>query len=416
MNRKKLWKIVAATASTVLTITTIETYSAQAASYTFTKIADTNGSFDFLLNASINDDGTVVFNASLDEGGDGLFDGIFIANNKSLATLVDTSGLFDDFLFPPIINNKGTVAFSALLDDGSTGIFTSRSGTIATIADDNGPFENLSSSFISLNDNDAVAFDARLDTGVEGIFISEGGMPTAIIDNSDNPFNGFFRVPALNNNGTVAFSAYLSEFGIFTSSRGGSFSTIVADRDPFDPSKNLFFRSFGDRLAFNDNGTVVFTASVGKAGPGTDPNQVEGIFRSDDGVLTTLVDSRGLFGSFFDYVAIDNRGTVAFEACVGGNVVCGIFTGSDPVKDKIIDTSDLLFGSELNQISFFRDGLNNSGQIVFRATFTDGTSAIVRADPVPVPDPSSALSLVALGTIGAGSTILRQHKQHKSTK
>ena len=381
---------------------------AKAISYTFTKIADTSGSFDFFLNAAINDSGLVAFEASLDTGSNGLFDGIFTGSGGPITTLVDTSGPFNDFFFPPSINNGGTIAFGARLDTGGAGIFTSNGGLITTISDNSGPFENLEGSFISFNDSGIVAFNAFLDTGEQGIFTGNGGPITTIIDNSNNRHDGFFSFPAINNNGTVAFNAFLNfDFGIFASSNGSI--TTLADRRSFP------FSSFGD-VALNNSGTVAFQANqLGMAG--YDPDRVEGIFISNGGVITTIANNTGFFGDF-DNVALNNSGTVVFEACLDGNLICGIFNGSNPVTDKVIDTSDLLFGSMLNQLGFFRQGLNNSGQVAFRATFVDGTQGIFRADPVPetpkpkpIPEPSSVLGLLALGALGAG---WRWHQAYKS--
>lgn len=58
---------------------------AQAASFTFTKIADTSGSFDSF-------------------GGEGV-------------------GGYEPFSAAPAINNQGTIAFSTFLDAGGKGIF-----------------------------------------------------------------------------------------------------------------------------------------------------------------------------------------------------------------------------------------------------------------------------------------------------
>src|SRR4051812_48621743 len=55
--------------------------------YTFSKIADTNGSFASFANPSLNDAGTVAYYASLDTGGDGIFTG-----NGGTTTTVATSG------------------------------------------------------------------------------------------------------------------------------------------------------------------------------------------------------------------------------------------------------------------------------------------------------------------------------------
>jgi hypothetical protein len=75
---------------------------AQAASFTFTKIADTSGSFNSFLGKGI--------------------------------------GGYEPISAAPAINNQGTVAFFAVLDAGGEGIFTGNGITTTTIIDTNTPF------------------------------------------------------------------------------------------------------------------------------------------------------------------------------------------------------------------------------------------------------------------------------------
>src|SRR5262249_6376099 len=78
----------------------------------------------------------------------------------------------------------------------------------------------------------------------------------------------------------------------------------------------------------------------------------------------------------------------------------GIFTGPDPLADKVIATGDLLFGSALVEIVGLY-GLNNNGQIAFYGTLADGRQVVVRADPAGggIPPPP-ALGPVAAGGLG----------------
>jgi hypothetical protein len=137
-----------------------------------------------------------------------------------------------------------------------------------------------------------------------------------------------------------------------------------------------------------------------------------GIFTGSGGATTSIVDSSGLF-SFFGGPAINDEGTVAFLANLntGGE---GIFTGSGSVTNKVIATGDTLFGSTVTQLFFYNEGLNNTGQLAFFARLADGTSGIFRADPEstsepqPVPEPTSALGLLAVGLLGVGMWRKRQ--------
>src|ERR1044072_8980526 len=86
--------------------------SANCSSYTFTKIADSGGSFDSFGDSSINNDGTVAFGAFLDNG----LQGIFTGSGGAITTIADTSNPSLLSFGDPDINNSGKVAFRATLD------------------------------------------------------------------------------------------------------------------------------------------------------------------------------------------------------------------------------------------------------------------------------------------------------------
>lgn len=154
--------------------------------YTFTKIADTNGSFDSLLASSINDSGTVAFSGRLDDGSEG----VFTSSGRELTTIIDTSSSSFDTFGDPVINNNGTVVIEA-----------------AQLADDN-----------------SVSNDA--------ILTGSGGELTTIASSGDR-FFGFQSQPDLNDRGTVAFFANPpGEFeSLFTASADGEISTLVTAID-----------------------------------------------------------------------------------------------------------------------------------------------------------------------------------------
>jgi hypothetical protein len=154
--------------------------------------------------------------------------------------------------------------------------------------------------------------------------------------------------------------------GIFTG-MGGTFTDIV------DETGNLLLRSNPD---INNRGTVAFAAEFKATG-------VQGIFTGNGGPVITVADTSGPFRDFLGGPVINDRGKAVFFATLDQGVV-GVFSGPDPVADKVIKTSDPLFGSVVSDLptNGARLGLNNSGQVAFVATLADGTGVIVRADPV----------------------------------
>jgi hypothetical protein len=152
--------------------------------------------------------------------------------------------------------------------------------------------------------------------------------------------------------------------------------------------------------AINDEGTVAFRAFLDAGG--------RGIFTGSGGEITTIVDDSGAFRGF-NSMALNDEGAVVFQAVLdaGGE---GIFTGSDLVADKVIATGDSLFGSTVTSLFFQKNGLNNSGQIVFIAGLADGTQGVFRAEPVP--EPSEALGTLAFGVLGIRYLLKRKQKKH----
>ncbi len=380
--------------------------SGNAQAYTFTKIADTSGSFSsFFGTPAINNGGTVAFGVTLDVGGRG---GFFISDGTGITTVFkesDNNPYSFVFRGGPSINNKGTVAFGANLSRFFRAILTG-GGPVTTITTISGPFVGFD--IPSINDEGNVAFSQFFPFGTLGIFTSRGGPLTTIATFSDimrffdevgSPDTDF-SLPSINNGGTVAFQASITgSAGIFTGT-GGPLTAIATTNDSFS---SLFTPSI------NDVGTVAFRAGLDAGG--------EGIFTSRGGSITTIADSSGAFSSFRS-VSINNGGMVAFEANLDSGGF-GIFTGTNSIADKVVAIGDPLFGSTVTFLgSFGQEGLNDAGHVAFFANLADGTSGIFRAEPEDistppetVPEPASTLGLLAFGALGAGAVLKRQQKK-----
>ena len=377
---------------------------ATAAAFAFTKIADTNSFFSGLsAEPSINDRGTVAFLGIPNTETSNLLTGVFTSDGITTTTIANDKGSFLGF-GEPSINNKGVVAFLAALDSGLNGVFTGDGTTITTIFDSSSSFSG-SIGTTPINDQGTVAFAGDLDSGLTGVFTSDGTTTTTLFNSSDT-FNRFIEMPSINDKGTVAFAAQLNSQnrGIFTSD-GTTISTI------FDASDLSSVGRLG-LPSINNWGTVAFGAEL-EVGQGL----LTSLLTSDGITTTTVADTSGSFKFFLD-PSINDRGTVAFVAELDSGKR-GLFTGSDPVRDQVIATGDLLFGSVVEGLHFSRTGLNNSGQIAFYATLADGTHGIYVATPVselspvptPVPEPTSTLGILTLGALGGGSRLLRKQKK-----
>jgi hypothetical protein len=128
----------------------------------------------------------------------------------------------------------------------------------------------------------------------------------------------------------------------------------------------------------NAGGVVAFDAFLAAGG--------EGIFTSTgSGPPTTIADSSGPFDDFKGSPAISLYG-LAFTASLDTGGIVGIFTGPDPVTNKVIQVGDSLLGLTVSSIqSLGRFAINDSGEIVFVAGLSNGDAVLVRATPgVPV--------------------------------
>ncbi len=276
--------------------------------------------------------------------------GVFLGRGGPLTTIAHTinepgGGFIAEFLVADqSVNTLGRAAFVPELDDsGDSGLYVgSRSGTfnqrfLAGVPTQEGfVFDDISSR-VSMNELGQIAFDGRLDD-IGGIFLSNpNGTFRTIVDGSSGLSTAD---PSLNILGRVAFTADRFDAGtdqqIFSiaTSRGGPITTVA--------ESSLGGFVFFQEPSLNDLGQVVFTADLQP-----DPND------------------------FF-------------------NTIQGVFTGGDPVRDKVLQAGDRIRGAQLTSVRSCTEGLNNRGQIVMVAASQDPDTFdtrwfVIRATPRGVP-------------------------------
>jgi hypothetical protein len=418
---------------------------AEAASFSFTKIADSNTLVPSGTNNFFNfdvpsiDGGRVVFRGSSFDN-----EGIYTNFGGSLNVLADRNTPFPGGtgtfgFFSPTVSLEGqNVAFlgrdNTQFSDQEA-IFTNIGGSLNVVADRNTPIPGGRGNFsrFALNpslSNGNVAFVGRDSnflqrdpSGQEGVYTNIGGSLNVVADTNTSIPGGngkftYFEDASLDN-GSVAFigqqgnSSLISDIGIYTNI-GGSLN-VVADKTSSVPGGTGTFGYF-DGLSFK-SGHVAFRA-FGSGGE-------TGIYTNIGGSLNMVADTNTLIpgetGTFnwFALPSFDGQ-NVAFLGSMyddfySGSGYRGIYTNLGGSLTKVIDLKDSLDGKTLKYLDISRQGLSGDA-IAFRASFTDGSQGIYVAKTVSqpvksVPEPTATLGLLAFGAFSAGSMLKRQQKK-----
>jgi len=340
----------------------------------------TNANFSFLSNPGFNSAGQTAFFAGLTGSGvtSSNNTGIWSAGSGSLAlvahegsTAPGTSAEFS-FLESPILNGTGQTAFLGTLTgsgvnlNNDRGIWSEGGGSLdlAVRTGSVAPGTSADFSFLSspnFNGAGQVAFWGEL-TGPSvtsnnnrGIW-SEGSGTLALVARTGDVAPGtsadfsLLINPVLNGVGQTAFTGFLTGLDVSSSNNRGIWSegsgslTLIARKGDGAPGTSADF-SFLSSPIFNGAGQTAFWANL--TGTGVDNSNNFGIWAQDaSGVLALISRSGDQLdvddGPGTDFRTISDLGFVAFN------------------------------GSEDGRASVF----NDLGQVVFRASFTDGSSGI----------------------------------------
>ena len=354
--------------------------------YEFVNVADSSGPLDNLGFGfpSINNNGMVSFRGTYKDGGWGLFAGS--SRGGPLTTLIDSrvGGLVRYVSGEPHgLNDAGTIAFQGGLEDGRIGVFTvAPSGALTTVFSGFGPAVGVPENppvqrypvigyKTDIDGAGAAVFWTRDADGVTSIRKGAGGAITTVVDTRGDL--KFLGQPAMNQSGTVSF---------FGSPDGEEVGVYVADaagvRRVWGAPEGRRFDASSTATDINDLGAIAIEG---------------GGIVAPDGTFTTI-GGEGQPGS----PAINNAGAIAFYSGFGEypNNTYGVYTGSNPVADKVIAKGDPLFGATATGMSVFGGGMNDRGEIVFKYSVSGGRYGIAVARPVPEPASLWPLALAAL--------------------
>jgi hypothetical protein len=250
-----------------------------------------------------------------------------------------------------VISNSGRVVYGIQYSSGDWAICSSKVGasTIQYAKEHSGGFSGLMPTFPSINSNNEVVFRGyRLNPTRNGIHVDTGPTTVTVTDGMD-PINDFGNAPDINSSGQVVFLGGID-------GTPGSFSLYVG-------------------------------------GVGETP---------------VLAASNAVYNSaYFSTAEINNHGKIAFTARVTATGTLGIFTGNDPVQDRVAMVGDPLDGSTITGLVMGRNGLNDQGQVVFSAELADGRQGIFVATPIP--EPSTTL-MFGIGSLAAMALFQRRRR------
>ncbi len=244
-------------------------------------------------------------------------------------------------------------------------------------------------------------------------------------------------LPTLSERGDLLVMAGLSspervqiDFVVLKRDAAGSWSTLLRPGDPVPSgaSDEVFSRLFGP-IASDERGGFALRARIASPGMPTREALVE---RDGEGVRAIAVEGdlapgtpAGFrFGSLWpeSRIARNRHGQTAFLADIGnstdptlsGRAIYGQTLDGElrliAREGGLLDVSDDPLTQDLREISFLdfepnsgsggSSGLNDAGQIVFEARFTDGTNGVFVSNIVLVPEPATwPLMIVGMSAV-----------------
>jgi hypothetical protein len=393
--------MLALTRAAAFAVTAIVATASTAAVPIFTRIAETSeaggpSAFSAIEGpTSLADDGQVYFRGvGLGVPGQSLFRG------RGGTPLVFQNSTLYFLGFGGFSAMGGAVSFQANLDSGLVGIYEGSIDSVIAFTAPTPVPPPFAPNYLQISNNvdrnraGKTVYSALGHANVTGVYVDNIlHAPIKIADDNTPGIGTFFFLVGgdINDSGTVLFLAPREPFagsgeGLFLGN-GGPLTPVVAGCS-IVPACPQFNSVSTGRL--NNHNQVAFDAIE-------QGSFVRGIYLWDAGTISKVADETGEFASFGP-MAIRDDGTVVFVARLDSGGV-GLFSGGDPVADRILYTGDPLFGSTVSGSEFtdlFIGNWNVFDQLSFVAHLEDGRTVVVRADFAPVvPGPSRWLVLGA---------------------
>lgn len=353
------------------------------ANFTFEPVIDTHVSTNLFASAlSLNDSGQVAVNQYVSGGQSS----ILLWSHGQMQTIVQSGAVTAQgtnlgAIALPVINNAGAVAFvsnsTTSYPNGANAIYLMDHGLPTLVAPSAGTRD---AEWLNINNSDVVGFllHAPADNDLYA-FHNGQTYPIALSATADR----LITPPVLNDSGVFAFVAETSSGAHSINTGSGGPLTVIAAGQPLNRPNDPYADLSPPDIA--SDGTVVF-ASRSQLG--------SSIWMSQGGTLTKLIDSNTSGFLSFDYATITDSHKMIFQGFPDAGRR-SIYSGFDPVADRILSEGDTLNGSVVSALLDI-GRVNNVGQFLTSVSFTDGKTGVFLVTPVPEPE-TARLVVAAAG-------------------
>lgn len=310
---------------------------------------------------SIADDGSVAFQARLRSGACG----VFVAQAGTLFSLAESGheGL-GAVISHPDLNARGESCFYAELLTGGQALCLTRDGDLLRLAETDSDIASIGPLGPTLNASGQAAFRARLRSGASGIFRADRD-GVRLLAESGERFTGFQGLPVIDACGRVLLRADLpAGEGIYLA-EGEELMTVAETGSEFT--------ALGRFPSLSEEGDICFSAELASGG--------SGLFRARQGSYQPLCLSGEAFAGFRGVLPGPGDHCVFYASLPDGRL--GIFTGPDPIHDRLLLMGEPCFGAPVSDFALNPVSVNTRGQLALRVSLSDGIELILRADPDP---------------------------------
>jgi hypothetical protein len=391
--------------------------TAEALSWIFTRIVDTNTripgrteNFTCFGQPSLTGKNIAFWGNHRSRDGREL-SGIYVHINGTLKVVADKntplpegSGNFSNFSDPSL--DERHVAFIGSGSDSQTGIYTDEGGILHMLASKNTPASDRSVNSVahlgSVSIKNGIIVFHGTDSKNQGGIYSDIGKSLNIIADTNTPVPGMS--PSLNftdvaeasiDSGKIAFTGYGPDNrkGIYIHT-GGDLH-IIADRNTPVHGRETWNISdlWGPSL---DGERIAFKARINDG-----ISRPEAVCTLDGGAITVVAmqgytaipDGKGNFILIGD-PAMDS-GVLAFRG-FGDDRQQGIYTNLGGKLTTIVDTNTLLDGKHPRAFMFKKDEAVSGTSVAFSVLFEDNSQAVYRADLVSDHDRLSKKEVLSL--------------------